>query len=285
VRQYNSERTNRVNWIVNFTRLSILINAIFAIGKIAIGIYSLSFFLCINGFYNAGISVSKSLSIRGYKKKTYNTGDRKRDIKEEHRRLYQMGIVVIVASAVYLIYCIHMMLAGKNNEHYNQIVAITIALVTFTEIGVAIRNFIAARKSREPLMEGMKLISLATSLISLVLTQTTLMSLSNSDNIPFACGLTGIIFGSLSAIIGMYLMFRGLQFLVNENNPIYQEKFNRYMSKIFANNEAGNKQDHTKHGLTKTKGPGFIIQKAWDGVVSAYAKAISRCTRNSKSDI
>lgn len=211
-REYNSDRSNRVSWIVNFTRLSILINALFAAGKIAIGIYSLSLFLCVNGLFNIGVSLSKSIPIRGYKKGARRIGgNQKRDIEEEHRRLYQMGAIFIFASVIYLIYCVHMMASGKSNVRYDRIVAITIAAVTFTEIGMATRGFLMIRRSREPLIEGMRLISLATSLISLVLTQTALMSLSQEAGATFYCGLTGVIFGSISAIIGMYLVFRGFQ--------------------------------------------------------------------------
>ncbi|MCL2478657.1 MAG: hypothetical protein FWF22_04090 [Treponema sp.] len=216
MKAYSNERRNMVNWTVRFTRLSILINAVFAVGKITMGILSFSLFLCVNGFYNLGISFAKFIPIRGYRKKIYikSRNHQQRDRKEEYRRFRQIGIVILIASVIYLIYCANMMAAGKSNIHYNNPVAIGIAAITFTEIGIAVRGFFTTRKKEEPLLEGIKLINIATSLISLVLTQTALMSLSQSAGVTFYCGLTGVIFGTVSAGIGTYMIIRGSKLFI-----------------------------------------------------------------------
>lgn len=227
MKAYCKDKQNRYNWIVRFTMLSVLVNAAFAIGKIVIGIYSFSLFLCINGLYNMGVSLAKSIPVRWYSKKNNaiqsGNNSRRQTIKEEYRGLYRMGVVVLAASAVYLVYSIHMMEVMKSSIHYDKITAITIATLTFTEIGIALRGFIVTRKNKKPLFEGIKLISLTTSLISLVLTQTAIMSFSQNGDPAYYCGITGVIFGTVSAGIGIYMIIRGAHFLHKENGIVNEE--------------------------------------------------------------
>ena len=66
----------------------------------------------------------------------------------------------------------------------------------------------------------MSLISLATSLISLVLTQFAVMSLKFSGDVTFYCGMTGVMVGSLSIIICAYMIARGGRFKKKGNDAI-----------------------------------------------------------------
>jgi hypothetical protein len=50
--------------------------------------------------------------------------------------------------------------------------------------------------------------NLAASLISIVLTQSALLEISNVENTARYCGYTGLIFGGLSAAIGIRMAFR-----------------------------------------------------------------------------
>ena len=63
------------------------------------------------------------------------------------------------------------------------------------------------RRRHEPLLEAIKMTNLASALISIVLTQTALLSLSEGDH-SFYNGLCGIIFGSLAACVGIFMIIR-----------------------------------------------------------------------------
>jgi len=205
--EYLVKRRRSINRIVWSARTSAVINTAIALGKVGLGIYALSPFLCVNGLYNIGVGVAKTTAVKGYQKPDPSDESR-RDVNEEYRRYHRIGIVLALTSVVYLIYCISMLTGGNSHIQYGTVLAITIAAVTFTEIGLAVRGIVTTRRNREPVMEAISLTNLATSLISLVLTQTALMSLSQNEDIAFACGLTGVIFGSLSVGIGLYMMIR-----------------------------------------------------------------------------
>lgn len=61
---YDKEQShNRIVW---FSKLSVIFNAVMALAKIIMGIYSFSVFLCINAFYNIGIGTAKAIALKGY---------------------------------------------------------------------------------------------------------------------------------------------------------------------------------------------------------------------------
>jgi hypothetical protein len=80
--------------------------------------------LGINGFYTLGLDLSKIISLRGYYK------------KEEYRAYFYTEIIILVSALLYMLYCVKLLTDGQNNIQYTKIVAIAIATVTFTEIGI-----------------------------------------------------------------------------------------------------------------------------------------------------
>jgi len=85
------------------------------------------------------------------------------------------------------------------------IVAIIIAAVTFTDIIIAIIGIIKSNKEEK----NIKLVFLATSLISLTLTQTAILSFTNkgSDMSKYN-GMCGMLFGLVAIVIGIIILNR-----------------------------------------------------------------------------
>jgi dihydroxyacetone kinase DhaKLM complex PTS-EIIA-like component DhaM len=93
--------------------------------------------------------------------------------------------------------------------NYNLYIGITIATVTFYDIGYsiyAIRKNIKNNNEKNTLL---MLVNLATALISLELTQSALLSFTqaNVDNSLYN-GIIGIVVGFCSLIIGMIIYFK-----------------------------------------------------------------------------
>ncbi len=193
-----------------FARLSVILNAALALGKIAMGLYSPSFFLCLNGLYNLGIGGAKLAALKGYRESRKEPDDAHSEGygEEEYRYYYLVGIILLIASIIYMLYCIRMLTGGRSSIQYTIIMGIAIAAVTFTEIGLAIHGIIATRRSRSPVMEALKLTNLAASMISLVLTQTAIMSAVAEGDHTFYFGVTGILFGGLAALTGLHMIVR-----------------------------------------------------------------------------
>ena len=196
---------DKYNRSIRFAKLSVPLNIAMAVGKIFLGIFSFSFFLCINAFYNIGIASAKFYAVKSHED-TINT--QSEDIQKKQQAAYHViGSIVLVTSLVYIVYCIKMFSGGVSPK-YHEYIAIAIAAVTFTEIAVSFQGVISARRSNEPVIEAIKLTNFVSSLISIVLTQTAIMSFTYDGDASFSNGLSGIVFGALAALIGLYMIVR-----------------------------------------------------------------------------
>jgi predicted membrane channel-forming protein YqfA (hemolysin III family) len=117
-----------------------------------------------------------------------------------------------------------MMNGGNSNIKYDTITAIAIATFSFAEIGAAVFGIAKLRQDKVPMLEAVKMTNLVSSLISIVLTQSALLSLDNVENAVKYSGIVGLIFGGVSASIGVYMMVR-VQWQTKAGEPDRQEKF------------------------------------------------------------
>lgn len=188
------------NLTLHFTKISIGANALLAVGKLVLAILSFSIFMCINAFYSIGIALAKYFSHQGL------DGEKNQKERQDYYRI--IGIIILVASLIFAVYSIRMFIGGKSSV-YPEIIGISIATFTFAEITLNIRGLLSARRSNNLMLQANKMISLASSLICLVLTQTALMSFAHTgdESVAYAAnGLSGIIFGSLAALIGLFMI-------------------------------------------------------------------------------
>ena len=192
---------------IKFAKISVPFNALMAAGKFIFGIISASFFLCINALYNVGIGTVKYIAV-----KTHNSiADSELTAEEKPERQLKsfklIGVFLLITGMIYVLYCVKMFVV-KDNTVYRQTVAIAIAAFTFFEIFISAAGVSKMRKEREPMLEALKLINLAASLVSLVLTQTALLSFAYEGDASFYNGISGIIFGSCAALIGAVMVIR-----------------------------------------------------------------------------
>ena len=131
------------------------------LGKIISGALSLSVFACMNGCYTLGMTAARYCALAG----TVRSKER----KNQYFYYRLAGSVMIAASLLYVAYSLWTIRHPKT-VNYGKITAITIATITFTEIGVNVWGVIKYRKYHSPLFHALKIISLGASLISLVLT-------------------------------------------------------------------------------------------------------------------
>ncbi|GAB2026808.1 hypothetical protein [Lactovum odontotermitis] len=184
---------------IRLARVSSILNILLAAGKIGLGIYSFSLFICINGLYNIGIALAKHTAIRINVKNESEAA-----LKAYHR----VGFIIFTTSLLYMAYCTDMAVRGVEHGSYDKVTSIGIAAVTFTEIGAALYGILRTRKSNNLTVMAAKRISLVTALISLVLTESALLGLENTPNAARYSGWTGLIFSALSVIIGLLMMLR-----------------------------------------------------------------------------
>lgn len=204
---------NFSNRSIYFAKLSVLINLVMSVGKLGLGIIYFSYFLFISAFYNLGIAFAKFYAVQGHVKSGIESQmtDPEEVRKKQHTCYHNIGFIVFISSIIFVVYNLRMFITEKSSTNYSSGVAIAIAAVTFTEIVLAVNGSITARKSQEPIIEAIKLTNLAAALISLVLTQTAILSFKHKGSIALYNGFSGIFMGSLAALIGLYMMLRNLQ--------------------------------------------------------------------------
>ena len=187
---------------VRMAGASCFINAILALGKFFIGIYSFDFYVCASGFYTLGMVLAKICVLFGFFK-----------IKKTARQYhyYQLsGIILIIASGAYITYSVQLLIHPQSSS-YNEIIGITIAAVTFFELGLNIRGVLIERKSKTPLFYMLKMINLSSAIICLALTQAALLSFQETGaQYSLYNGLIGILLGSITIFLGI-MAFRKMK--------------------------------------------------------------------------
>ncbi len=178
-----------------FARVTLLKDLFLVAGKTAISIISLSFFMFANALYSAGMGIARFYAVR------IHTQDGAQQIKSYRF----VGMVISVASACYVIYSARLFSGGKT-ETYSMYVALVIALYTFVEFGINVRDAIRLRKSKALEAKALRAISLASTLLCFVLTQTAIMSFASEGDNRFTNALAGVVFGGLAALVGLYMI-------------------------------------------------------------------------------
>lgn len=141
---------------LRFAKISVVTNVVMAIVKICLGIFTPSLFMCINALYNLGMGFAKHYSLMGI--------DKAKSRKQEYNYYRIIGIIIFISSLIYMVYSIRMFIGHKSSYQYPEGIAVAIAAFTFIEI---ILNTISTKKSKVPLLQAIKLTSLASSIISL----------------------------------------------------------------------------------------------------------------------
>lgn len=161
---------------------SYIINIIFGISKIIIGTIISFYSFCISAFYNIAVGVAK-----------YKVRSKKQD---------NIGLFIILSSLLYISYSTYV-IVHHHNPKYNMYLGILIAAITFIEIVIAIIGIIRSKNKENKLI---KYSNLCNGIISLSLTQTAILSFTMPDkDLSFYNGLGGIIFASITILIGIYL--------------------------------------------------------------------------------
>jgi hypothetical protein len=168
-----------------------------------------SLFLAATVVFTLGVAATKIWAVRRHRLSFAHDaphGDRTRFRQEGHRMI---GLVLALLSVVFVGCCVPMLVGRAHAAHYDKWVAITIAAVTFAELGISIWGAVTARKDGEPLVEATKLVNVAAAVVLLVLTQSALLSFAGDINDAAAfTGASGVFLGLVAAAIGVVMALR-----------------------------------------------------------------------------
>lgn len=190
-------------------------NILLGLGKIISGLLSFSGFVCVSGFYTLGMVFARYCALAGVVQA--------KNVKEQYRYYRLSGSILIVASLLYMAY------SGWAYYHpkytaYPKYIALAIATFTFTEIALNIRGVLVNRKNGTLLVHALKTINLAASLLSLVLTQSAILSIAQGEyHNPSSNALLGLLAGGAAALLGVFMRWR-IRRIEAENNRKEEEE-------------------------------------------------------------
>jgi hypothetical protein len=198
-RSISAQRPEASSRTLHLAAMSTTGNAVIGIVKVLLGMAALSAFACVNGLYTIALVAARACAL---------SGSVKDDRAKVTRRCLWAAWLLLLASVLYLAY------SGWAYFHpatfgFGKYMAITIAAVTFFEIGGNVYGLAVTKGSDDLPLHVIRTISLATSLVSLVLTQTALLSIGGTGSHDLSTsGLLGLLVGSAAAVIAIFEIVR-----------------------------------------------------------------------------
>ncbi|WP_062464215.1 hypothetical protein [Demequina soli] len=164
-----------------------------------------SWFMAGNVAFALGLIVAKTMVVVAHRREAGQP-----DHGAAQATYRRVGAVLIASSALYMAMSVPLMLGSADAVHYDERVAIGIATVTFTELGIAVGGIIASRRRRDLLSEALKLSNLAAALVLVVLTQSALLAATDGGSTGTANGGLGVLVGGAGIAIGIHALRRPL---------------------------------------------------------------------------
>lgn len=228
IRQANPSLTERfspnINRSLKVTGASLTANLFVGLGKLSMGILSMSFFTCVNAFYTFGMVIAKYFALAGM----VNA----KSMKEQYWYYIRSGVVLTGSSLLYIAYSVRLFFHPATSD-YHMYAALAIATFTFAELIINVRGVVVERHNHTPLVHAIKMINLASSLICLVLTQTAILSFADTQVHlhPAANGFIGILMGSCAALLGVTMIVRIRRIQSGKNYRDAYRKVKKLMKK------------------------------------------------------
>lgn len=238
------------------TIISIVFNICSGIFQFILGIITKEYFLCLSGFVNFFLLTSKLnciFGIRNVKNKSFK------------ERNLLVSITLILSGICYILYMARLLIFDIQIKQYNMYIAIIIAAISFTQIGLAINGLVKA-KGHGHLYKDIKVINFTSSLTGIVLTQTALLSMKNSETLNTSAGYFGIGVGFIAILLGVFL-------LISPKYSIYEREHQVFKSLNTCNNK------EIKIMLIKDKivGSYYYHGEISDNICDGYIKKERMC--------
>lgn len=198
------KRFNKEDRIFKLTTIcSLSLNLFIGIGKWILAIFSGVVFF-VSGVVNILMGVAKLISYIGL---LNNDSDFK-------KRNFVVSFLVFLSGAEYFIYMLNVYLGNFSLSAYEMQIALLIALVSFIEIGVAIYGLVKI-KGRGHSFKNIKLINFVLALEAMVLTETAILSFTES--VTFASSsLFGLIIGIFVMVLSLFMFLSPFITIANQ---------------------------------------------------------------------
>lgn len=183
--------------------LGMVFNFANAAFKTAVGLFTFVAALCVSGLYSFFTGLAKRVYFRGMRKSGINE-------RKESRYYFAMGIILTASSAFYIVYMLRYAFGGTEKTVGPAAFAF-VAGVAVADFALAVIGLVRARRERDLLSEGLKLVNLSTSFAAIATAVTAVSALAGLKGETYAMfnGAFGAAMGVAEAAIGIYMCLKG----------------------------------------------------------------------------
>lgn len=237
------------------TKFSCIFNTILAVGKILLSIFQGIFFL-IAGIINILIMLSKLECYLGVTKPN-------KKIFEERNNM--IGIYLILAGMTYAIYMGRLVFTNVEVMDYSMFLGINIALISFIEIGIAIKGLFNAY-GKGHYYRNIKIINLCSAFTAIVLTEIAITSFASDVDTRIIDGIFGMSVGGIIILLAGFIFIAPKISIVDKEHNIYKINDQSKNKLLFNENNKINLQ------LTNNKlfGNYYYVAKNDNGIIDGH---------------
>ena len=187
--------------VIFFLLCSTISNFIVAIIKFIFSLTIPSMWFFVNAGFSFVLAFGRLSTIKEYGKIRKLNNEEER-LKRGYNNYLENGIMLILLGIMYFFVSSYMYYKGTNTNMHEYITYL-VALIAFTSIGTAIYGMVKYKRSKEPILKGIKITNFANALTSIVLTQVVLLDTYAKGYNSTLNGYTGM--GVSLIIIGLGL--------------------------------------------------------------------------------
>lgn len=186
------------------TKASLTTNALIGVGKLLLGFSLFSLWFIMNAFYYLLLCCARLFFLRQY---AYAV--KMRDATERYDWEFGVfrytGLFLSLMGVAYFFICLKMYVDGDSTVYRGYIVYL-VAFISFIKLGFAIYGTVVTRRMKSPIILALKIVSFADAMVSIVVTQCTLLTHQGS---PYAVSSSALFGAALSMVfllvgIGMF---------------------------------------------------------------------------------
>lgn len=197
------------------TSCSLFFNIVMTAFKIVAGWYYTSIWLIVLSGYYIILIISKFIFI-GYGRRK-NKLTEKKEILINEWKAYQICGAMLLVLTVFLQVIVILIVRNGQGFYYNEMIVIAMAAYDFYCLGNAIFYMIAKRKKHSPIINSIKSISLASSLVAILSLQTAMFSSFGEQSEILLSQIMNIATGTTVCI---FLIVLGVTMLVKANKEL-----------------------------------------------------------------
>jgi hypothetical protein len=198
-------RTNFQHRTAVVNTVSLSINALIGVGKLILGVYLLSGWFMTNAIYYLLLSAARGQALHKYTAATKIEHPDQR-FHMEYAVFKRSGLFICLLGISYLLVSLRMYLT-EDAVVYGGLIVYLIATIAFTKLGIAIYGIMAKRHLKGPIVSTLKMFSFTDAMVSIVVTQYTLLSMQQSPSALKSSALFGMGCSILFIFIGLRMIY------------------------------------------------------------------------------